>query len=660
MNLTLSSQINLNRIPERYYKPKDAFEESAISRYERLKTDIYESHTVASASVARQLVGEIKKSQEENRHFLLVAAGGRSLQPLWAALRKEYKDGNVSFRNVVFFLAYEFFPIQNGIGHNLRMLKDQFLDHIDIPEKQIFSPDGTIEKRDINTFCHQYEELIASYGGIDFLLLGVGYDGIIALNEPGSTVASPTRLTMLSNESREEASKQFGSIEHVPYSAITLGIGTLMQAKQVTLLAWGEEKANIIKEIVEGRMSELYPASYMQMHRRARLVIDLTAALHLTRINTPWLVTSCEWDNKLIRRAVVKLSLQRQLPILKLTNKEYNEGGLGELLALYGSAYDVNIRVFNDLQHTITGWPGGKPNADDTYRPERSVPYPKKVLIFSPHPDDDVISMGGCFHRLIQQGHDVHIAYQTSGNIAVADEEVVRYLTFLKGLKDSHVHLVQNIGEHPEKLLQALKERNSGDEELPEILALKALIRRVEATAACTYIGVKSENIHFLNLPFYETGKIEKKPLGEADVLIVKDLIQHIQPHQIYLAGDLMDPHGTHKVCLDAALAAIDDLKQEAWMDDCRIWMYRGAWAEWDIDHIEMAVPLSPEELRQKRNAILRHQSQMESAPFLGGDERLFWQRSEDRNRATAGLYNRLGLASYEAIEAFVEYRINR
>ena len=660
MNFTLSSQINLIRIPERYYKPRDAFEETAISRYERLKTDIYENHVAASKAISQQLITEIKKAQTAKKQFLLTAAGGRSLQPLWKELVNEYKNKKISFYNVKFFLAYEFFPIENEIGHNLRMLKEQFLDHVDIPGEQIYYPDSTIDKSEINTFCHRYEELIAEYGGIDFLLLGVGYDGIIALNQPGSTAASSTRLTMLGTESREEASKQFTSLEQVPYSAITLGISTLLQAKQIVLLAWGEEKASIIKKIVEEKMTELYPASYMQMHRKARLVIDLTAALQLTRISKPWLVTSCEWDNKLIRRAVVQLSLQTQKPILKLTNKEYNEGGLGELLTLYGSAYDVNIRVFNDLQHTITGWPGGKPNADDTYRPERSQPYPKKVLIFSPHPDDDVISMGGSFHRLIQQGHDVHIAYQTSGNIAVGDEEVVRYLTFLKGLKDLPENLTQNIGTHPETLLQKLKEKKNGDEELPEILKIKALIRRVEATAACTYIGVKQSNIHFLNLPFYETGKIEKNPLSEKDVNIIKDLIQQIEPHQIYLAGDLMDPHGTHKVCLDAALAAIDDLKNEKWMNDCRIWMYRGAWAEWDIDHIEMAVPLSPEELRQKRNAILRHQSQMESAPFLGGDERLFWQRAEDRNRATANLYNQLGLASYEAIEAFVEYRIKR
>ena len=659
MNLSLSSQINLNRIPKRYYRPKDAFEESAMSRYERMKTEIFESYNEASSAIAEQMLKGIKKAQAENRHFLIVAAGGRSMKHLWSILIEAYEKGEVSFNNVLFFLAYEFFPVKSGKGSNLQLLKEQFLDRVDIPEENVFSPAESFDTSDVNELCHCYEERITQLGGIDYLLLGVGYKGIVALNEPGVTVTSATRLTMLSHTSREEASKQFDSIESVPLNAITLGINTLLQAKQVALLAWGEEKAPIVKKIVEETISELYPASFMQMHRKACLYLDLGAALLLKRIHTPWLVTSCDWSDKLIRKAVVQLSLETNIPILKLTNKNYNEGGLGELLTLYKSAYNVNIKVFNDLQRTITGWPGGKPNADDTYRPERSEPYPKRVLIFSPHPDDDVISMGGCFHRLIQQGHDVHMAYQTSGNIAVTDEEVRRFLIFLKGLDRLPSQIVDLVGSKPEELLQVLNDRKPVDPESAEMLAIKALIRRGEAQLADAYVGAKPENIHFLNLPFYETGRIDKKPLSEADVHIIEEMLQTIQPHQIYLAGDLSDPHGTHKVCLDAALAAIDNLKGEAWLNDCRIWLYRGAWSEWDIDHIEMAVPLSPEELRAKRNAILRHQSQMESAPFMGDDERLFWQRSEDRNKATANLYDRLGLASYEAMEAFVRYNIN-
>ena len=346
-------------------------------------------------------------------------------------------------------------------------------------------------------------------------------------------------------------------------------------------------------------------------------------------------------------------------PILKLTNKDYNENGLSELLVLYGSAYNVNIKIFNDLQHTITGWPGGKPNADDTYRPERAKPFPKRVVVFSPHPDDDVISMGGTIRRLVEQGHDVHVAYETSGNIAVGDEEVVRFLHFINGFNQLFNNSAdQVINEKYAEIRKFLREKKDGDMDTRDILTIKGLIRRGEARTACTYNNIPLDHCHFLDLPFYETGKIKKNPISEADVEIVRNLLREVKPHQVFVAGDLADPHGTHRVCTDAVFAAIDLEKEEGaeWLKDCRIWMYRGAWAEWEIENIEMAVPISPEELRAKRNSILKHQSQMESAPFLGNDERLFWQRSEDRNRGTANLYNSLGLASYEAMEAFVEY----
>jgi len=488
--------------------------------------------------------------------------------------------------------------------------------------------------------------------------LGIGRSGNVGFNEPGSLANSQTRLILLDTLSREDAAEFFSNVEMVPVSAITLGISIILKAKRIVLVAWGEHKSTVVKNAVEGTMSEAIPASYLQLHSNVKIVIDLHAASELTRISMPWLVTSCEWDSKLIRRAIVWLCMKLKKPILKLTNKDYNDNGLSELLAIYGSAYNVNIRIFNDLQHTITGWPGGKPNADDSNRPERALPYPKRVLIFSPHPDDDVISMGGTFKRLIDQNHKVHVAYQTSGNIAVADHEVIRFLSFVKGFKDlfdSNNDVIQTKYEAMKNFL--LYEKKENDMDTPEILEVKALIRRGEAKAACRYLGLSSQNIHFLNLPFYETGTVKKNDLSQKDIDIIKDLLQQIQPHQIYAAGDLADPHGTHKICLDAVLAAIDELKDEEWMKDCRVWMYRGAWKEWEIDHIEMAVPLSPEELKNKRNAILRHQSQMESAPYLGNDERLFWQRSEERNRATAELYTQLGLASYEAIEAFVRYK---
>ena len=452
----------------------------------------------------------------------------------------------------------------------------------------------------------------------------------------------------------------FGTSEPVPPCSITMGISTILRSRKIYLVAWGEEKAEIIQKTIEGKITDAIPASFLQTHNDAHVIIDLSAASQLTRIVHPWLVKSCEWTDKLVRSALVWLCQITGKPILKLTNKDYNENGLSELLALYGSAYNANIKIFNDLQHTITGWPGGKPNADDTYRPERATPYPKRVIVFSPHPDDDVISMGGTLRRLVQQGHEVHVAYETSGNIAVGDEEVTRFMHFINGFNQLFDNdKDETIRKKYKEIKQFLMKKKEGDLDTRDILTIKGLIRRGEARTACTFNNIPLDRVHFLDLPFYESGTIEKLPMTEKDVNIVRALLRKVKPHQIYVAGDLADPHGTHRKCTDAVLAAIDLEKEagEAWLKDCRIWMYRGAWAEWEIENIEMCVPMSPEELRAKRNSILKHQSQMESAPFLGSDERLFWQRAEDRNHATAALYDRLGLACYEAMEAFKEYK---
>jgi glucosamine-6-phosphate deaminase len=647
----------MTRIPRRYYQPDDVFELSRVTRHEKIPTEIFDTEREGSAKVAEEIATLIKAKQAANEKCVLGLTSGKSMVGIYSELVRLHKKENVSFNNVIVFLLFEYYPLTGKLQGSFGQLKNMLLDHVDIPAENIFYPDGTMDKHQIMQACAAYEQKIASFGGIDLQLLGIGRSGNIGFNEPGSLTNSQTRLILLDTLSREDAAEFFSNVEMVPVSAITLGISTILKAKRIVLVAWGEHKSTVVKNAVEGPMSETIPASYLQLHSNVKMVIDLHAASELTRISMPWLVTSCEWDSKLIRRAIVWLCMKLKKPILKLTNKDYNDNGLSELLAIYGSAYNVNIRIFNDLQHTITGWPGGKPNADDSNRPERALPYPKRILIFSPHPDDDVISMGGTFKRLIDQKHNVHVAYQTSGNIAVADHEVIRFLSFVKGFKDlfdSNNELIQSKYEEMRNFL--LYEKKENDVDTPEILEVKALIRRGEAKAACRYLGLSSRNIHFLNLPFYETGTVKKNDLSQKDIDIIKDLLQQIQPHQIYAAGDLADPHGTHKICLDAVLAAIDELKDEEWMKDCRIWMYRGAWKEWEIDHIEMAVPLSPEELKNKRNAILRHQSQMENAPYLGNDERLFWQRSEERNRATAELYTQLGLASYEAIEAFVRY----
>jgi hypothetical protein len=572
-------------------------------------------------------------------------------------LIRMHKEEQLSFRNVVVFVEYEFFPLVSPSAGNVAQLKEALLDHIDIAPENIYAPDGCMPKDAIIDFCRMYEENIQKAGGLDYILLGVGHASNIMFNGVGSTLSSRTRLVLLEGAARKEASRTFPSLDNVPAGVITMGIATMMKARNVILMAWGEDKAKIIAKTVEGKVSDAVPSSYLQNHTNAKVVVDLSAAYDLTRISHPWLVTNCEWDNKLIRRAIVWLCQLTGKPILKLTNKDYSENGLGELLALYGSAYNVNIRVFNDIQHTITGWPGGKPNADDSNRPERATPYPKKVIIFSPHPDDDVISMGGTFHRLCEQHHDVHVAYETSGNIAVGDEEVIRYCEYLRDVCAKYTE-DETVKKKAEEIIHFLRyEKVEGEAEKRDVLFMKGTIRREEARAGARYSGIKSDDhIHFLDLPFYETGLVKKNDLSEADIAIVKKLLTDVKPDEMFVAGDLADPHGTHRVCLNAVLAAIDELKDEEWLKNCRIWMYRGAWAEWEMDHVEMAVPISPEELRHKRNAILKHQSQAESAPFLGDDERLFWQRAEDRNRATAELYHQLGLASYEAMEAFVQY----
>ncbi|MDL5046755.1 PIG-L family deacetylase [Oscillatoria amoena NRMC-F 0135] len=507
-------------------------------------------------------------------------------------------------------------------------------------------------------FAGATKKKIQDLGGIDIQILGIGRTGHIGFNEPGSTEKSFTRLITLDHVTRMDAASDFFGEENVPRKAITMGVGTILKARRIILMAWGEGKASIIQKAVEGPITDQNPSSFLQSHPNALVVLDEASSSGLTRINTPWLLDSVEtWNDKLVRKAVVWLSQLVNKPVLKLTNTDYTEHGMGDIITAYGSAYQVNIKVFNELQHTITGWPGGKPRADDTHRPERAKPFPKRVVIFSPHPDDDVISMGGTFIRLVDQGHDVHVAYQTSGNIAVFDDDVIRFADFVNDFSESF-KLNKSASEKLLKQITAsLKKKRPAQVDSPEVMQIKGLIRRGEAKAGCRYVGIPENNIHFLDMPFYETGTVKKKPLSEADIRIIVTLLEKIRPHQVYAAGDLSDPHGTHRVCLAAIFEAISRLKKKAWMKQCYVWLYRGAWQEWDIDQIEMAVPLSPDELLRKRKAIFKHQSQKDSALFPGTDQREFWVRAEDRNHATAAAYNKLGLADYEAMEAFVRYR---
>ncbi len=656
MRTNLSSQIKLDRIPRRYYAPDTEIEATALAREEKLDMRISENANDGAEAVANYIVKHINRYKNKKNKCVLALGAGMGTHRAYAALIEKYHQGLVDFKNVVIFNLTEFFPTGPEKPSTFRRLDEILLRHIDIDPANVHTIDPNINKANMADYCGAYLQAIEEEGGLDLVVCEIGPMGTISFNEPGTSPSTSCRLVFLGNETRHQIASDY-KCSDVPSTAVTLGITDIIKARRVVTMAWGEERAAIIRKSVEEAPTVKVPASLLQGHPHVKVFCDVPAAEDLTRLAQPWKVTSCEWDDKLLRRAIVWLSHQTKKPILKLTNKDYADWGLGELLALYGSAYNVNIKIFNDLQHTITGWPGGKPDADDTYRPERAKPYPKRVIVFSPHPDDDVISMGGTLKRLVDQKHDVHVAYETSGNIAVGDEDMMRYFLMFDKIAPIFGFDGTEYRKLSKDVADAVAAKKADDIDTADVREIKTMIRQAEATIACNYIGVKPGHIHFLRLPFYETGTIKKRDLSQRDVDIVKSLLEEVKPHEIFVAGDLADPHGTHKVCTDAVFAAVDEIKDEEWMKDCRIWMYRGAWAEWEIDHIEMAVPISPEELRFKRNSILKHQSQMENAPFLGDDDRLFWQRAEDRNRATARLYEGLGLASYEAIEAFVEYK---
>ncbi len=631
--------------------------EQAIS-FERIPTQIFDDSEKASKAVANEIAALIRQNNQNKKPTVLGLATGSSPKKVYQELIRLHKEDGLSFQNVYTFNLDEYHPMEpDSIQSYVRFMREQLFDHVDIPVTNYHIPDGTLTIDKIPEFCRDYEAKIEKLGGFDFYLLGIGRNGHIGFNEPGSVINSKTRLMTLDITTKIDAAIDFGGLEKVPKRAITLGIDKIMQAKRIVLLAWGEHKAQSVAKAVEGPITSDIPASYLQQHPNTLFILDETAASLLTRIKTPWLVDAVTWDRNMIKKAVTHLSLHLGKPVLKLTSKDYNEHGMSDLLSLYGQAYDINIEVFNYLQHTITGWPGGKPNADDTHRPERAFPAKKKVIIFSPHPDDDIISMGGTFQRLHDQGHDVHVVYQTSGNIAVADDEALRFAEFVVDFNEKFESSNAKANKIYKEAVKFLKNKKDSELDIPSVREIKGLIRQGEAKNTCRFVGIKKENAHFLNMPFYETGTIRKKPIGEADIQLIMDIIEEVQPHQIYAAGDLADPHGTHKVCLDAIFEAIQRLKHREYMKNCWVWLYKGAWAEWDIDQIEMAVPMSPDQVFKKRMGIFKHQSQKDGVVFQGEDSREFWQRAEERNRGTAQIYNALGLAEYEAMEAFVRWK---
>lgn len=628
------------------YKEAGKFEET---RFEKIHNVIFESSAEASIIVAQEIAALIKEKSKINKPCVLGLATGSSPIKVYEELVRMHKEEGLSFANVVSFNLDEYYPMgKDNIQSYFYFMHEHLFNHVDILPENVNVPNGTVSAEDLHQYCIDYENKIKELGGLDFQLLGIGRTGHVGFNEPGSHFNSRTRSIILDHITRADAAPAFRGIENVPRKAITMGVGTVRSAKRIVLLGWGLNKASVLKETIEGEITGQVPATYLQEHDNTTFVLDEGAAAELTRVKTPWLVDTCKWTEELELRAVVWLSQLTNKPFLKLTDKDYNDNGMSDLLVEEGSAYDLNIKMFNKMQKTITGWPGGKPNADDSNRPERATPERKRVIIFSPHPDDDVISMGGTFDRLVQQGHDVHIAYQTSGNIAVSDDEALKFAEIVKSFDVN--------SKEPNDIIDYLNNKTGNAIDSLEVRKLKGQIRRSESLAATRYLGVADSNIHFLDLPFYETGTIKKNNLGQQDIDIVSNLITEIKPHQIYAAGDLADPHGTHKVCLDAIFASLEELKHNDFMDDCWVWLYRGAWHEWESYEIEMAVPMSPDQVLRKRHAIFCHQSQKDGVMFQGDDNREFWVRAEDRNRLTAKKYNDLGLADYAAIEAFKRY----
>jgi glucosamine-6-phosphate deaminase len=632
---------------------------SMVDSFEKIPVKIFSSLEEGSRFIGKEIAKMIREKEARGEKTILGLATGSSPKSLYAELVRLHREENLSFKNVITFNLDEYYPIENDALQSYnRFMKIQLFDKVDIDPKNCHIPNGQWKKEDIKQHCIEYEQQIELAGGIDLQILGIGNNGHIGFNEPGSSLFSKTRLVPLDNSTRIANSHEFQNISQVPRLAVTMGINTILKAKRIVLMAWGQIKAPVIQKAVEGMVTEQIPASLLQQHNDCTFVTDEMAASELTRFKSPWLTGETEWTPLIIRKAVVNMALRLGKPILSLTNSDYNDNGLSDLLVEKGDAYEINLQVYYLLRDSITGWPGGKPGSNIPGHPERSEPYPKRSLIFSPHPDDDIISMGGTFMRLHDQGHDVHIAYQTSGNIAVTDEFVTRFLDFAVGFEVLSGIDSKKSSQILDQATQYLKNKKPSDIDTTEIRSIKGLIRRCEAKATCRYVGIKDENIHFMNLPFYETGTIEKKPMGEEDVKLTVELLRKLQPQQIYAAGDLADPHGTHKVCLDIVFESLRRLKAagEPWVKDCWVWLYKGAWQEWDISEIEMAIPMSPDQVMKKRFGIFIHQSQKDMVPFQGNDSREFWQRAEDRNANTAHLYAQLGLTKYAAMEAFVRW----
>ena len=626
--------------------------------FEKIPVKIFPNAAQGSKMVAGEIAQLIRDRAAKGQHCVLGMATGNTPVLLYKELVRMHREEGLSFKNVVTFNLDEYYPIHKDAYQSYwSFMHRNLFNHIDIDPANIHIPNGSWPKDEIKKYCAAYEQKLTDLGGVDLQLLGIGLNGHIGFNEPGSGQFSKTRLVNLDNTTRIANTYEFENLSKVPRMALTMGISNIMQSKRILLMAWGQ-KAAIVARSVEGEVTEQVPASILQQHADCTFIIDEAASTELTRIKSPWLTGNCEWTPTLVKKAVISVALKLQKSVLSLTVNDYLENGLSDLLVEKGDAYEINLQVFYLLKNIITGWPAGKPNAVIPDHPERCDLHPKRCLVFSPHPDDDIISMGGTLMRLHDQGNEVHVAYQTSGNIAVTDEFVTRFIDFAVGFEELFGIDNQKSRQILDDARKYIAQKRKDEQDTTAIRSIKGLIRRCEAKATCRYVGIPESNCHFMNLPFYETGTIDKKPMGEEDIRITMELLKSIQPHQIYCAGDLADPHGTHKVCLEVVFESLRRLKAagEPWIKDCWVWLYKGAWQEWDISEIEMAIPMSPDQVMKKRFGIFIHQSQKDMVPFQGSDSREFWQRAEDRNANTARLYAALGMTQYAAMEAFVRW----
>ncbi len=620
---------------------------------ERIPTEIFASADEACARVAGEIAALIRRNDAAGKNTVLGLATGSTPVRLYRQLIRLHREEGLSFRRVVTFNLDEYYGLPRTHPESYwRFMHEQLFDHIDVPATNIHVPDGMVPRGETFAWCRRYEEQIRAAGGLDLQVLGIGRTGHIGFNEPGSGRDSRTRLVTLDSITRRDAARDFLGEANVPRHAITMGVGTILEARRIVLLAWGETKAGVVAQAVEGVPTDALPASFLQGHAQVSFFVDRAAASMLTRVRHPWLVGPLEWTPSLRRRAVVWLAQTARKPVLKLLDEDYSEHGMADLLTEQGPAYGLNIEIFNELQHTITGWPGGKPGANDSARPERAAPFPKRVVVFSPEPSHDVLGMGGTLRRLQSQGHEVDVVYLTSGNLAVPDDEAIVAADFIgelgKALEINGAPVQAFTGEVREHLLG----KSAFTSDSAQIRRFKGLLRRGEARASLRDCGIAPSQACFLDLPFYERGRYRQFSPDQADVDAIVGVLRELTPNQIFVTGDRDDPSSVSAVCFDLVRRACQALASESWYADCRVWLYRGVETPWEAADIDMAVPFSPRELAQKVQAIFQHKSQRSQTPVAAG-LREPWQQAEQQNRGLAQAYDQLGLADYEAIEAF-------